>query len=532
MTVLPVIARELRAAARHPFTYYLRVLGATALLVAFLIFLLDYGLQQNLGGRLFGTLHFTLFWAIWVLVPLLTADCISRERREGTLGLLFLTQLNARDIVLAKGLAHGLRALTLWLAVLPVVTIPFLLGGVGWREAVLSVLVNFNAICWALAVGLVASAWSKRWLRAMLRAVILAAISLLTLGIGVGWTVWSSLSPWWPGSRGPHLGEILLGGFVFAQAPSLWPRLLGLTSLRQLLWAMGELTALSVLALMAAVLLAGRRTGRTWQEEPPSQRRIWWQKKFFTPILWLRLFRRWMRWKLERNPIGWLEQRTWSGRLVTWAWLAVIISFYSAAFTHPGFYGGGDQLQYLMAWLLAGSIALTTAGSFRRERETGVMELLLVSPLGEREIIAGRLRGLWGQFLPAVGLLLGVWLYLSHLLPQDGDIVVIFFFAGTFLLLPVIGLYFSLCCRNFITAFLAILTVGLAVPLVVPALLSWLWWLFMNNPAFASYYPSYEWEFRPSVPAVVCQAAVAWFCWTRLRRRLKRRAFPLERVAA
>jgi len=28
-------------------------------------------------------------------------------------------------------------------------------------------------------------------------------------------------------------------------------------------------------------------------------------------------------------PLGGLEQRTWSGRLVTWGWFAVIISLYS-----------------------------------------------------------------------------------------------------------------------------------------------------------------------------------------------------------
>ena len=105
MTVLPVIARELRASARQPFTYYLRVLGVTALLLASLLFGLHFGFEPALGRQLFGGLHCTLFGAIWVLVPMLTADCISRERREGTLGLLFLTPLKGTDIVVAKGLA-------------------------------------------------------------------------------------------------------------------------------------------------------------------------------------------------------------------------------------------------------------------------------------------------------------------------------------------------------------------------------------------------------------------------------------------
>src|SRR6266702_519859 len=134
MIVLPVISRELRASARQSFTYNLRTLGVAALLLASLFFGINHGFGPTMGGQLFGSLHFTLFWAIWILVPLLTADCISRERREGTLGLLFLTRLNAQDIVAAKGLAQGLRALTLWLAVAPVLTVPFLLGGVSRSE--------------------------------------------------------------------------------------------------------------------------------------------------------------------------------------------------------------------------------------------------------------------------------------------------------------------------------------------------------------------------------------------------------------
>ena len=78
-----------------------------ALLLAGVLFGLNYGFGSNRGGALFGSLHSALFLAIWVLVPLLTADCISRERREGTLGLLFLTRLRAGGIVVAKGLVQG-----------------------------------------------------------------------------------------------------------------------------------------------------------------------------------------------------------------------------------------------------------------------------------------------------------------------------------------------------------------------------------------------------------------------------------------
>src|ERR1041385_9088455 len=115
-TVLPIIGRELRAESRHAFTYWLRALGASVLLIIFAAMTID--AQDNaagLGAALFGNLNTAMFVAIWVLVPLLTADCLSRERREGTLGLLFLTPLTSRGVVLAKSLIHALRAATLLL---------------------------------------------------------------------------------------------------------------------------------------------------------------------------------------------------------------------------------------------------------------------------------------------------------------------------------------------------------------------------------------------------------------------------------
>src|SRR5258705_8240668 len=138
MTLLPVIARELRVSARQPFSYNVRTLAASALLLTSVIVGLRGCFEPNNGGALFVSLHGTMFFALWILVPLLTADCLSREKREGTLELLFLTRLKAHDIVLAKSVAHFLRGLTLWLAVLPVCTLPFLIGGIGWHEALFS----------------------------------------------------------------------------------------------------------------------------------------------------------------------------------------------------------------------------------------------------------------------------------------------------------------------------------------------------------------------------------------------------------
>src|SRR3954471_21180692 len=132
----PVILRELKAGSRQRGTYYLRMLAAGLAITMCGWFCLTisvrFGMQQQ-GGLLFQGLHPLLLVTIGVVVPLMTMDCISREKREGTLGLLFLTNLKARQIIFAKVIAHGLRAATLWLAVIPVMALPLLMGGVDWR---------------------------------------------------------------------------------------------------------------------------------------------------------------------------------------------------------------------------------------------------------------------------------------------------------------------------------------------------------------------------------------------------------------
>jgi ABC-type transport system involved in multi-copper enzyme maturation permease subunit len=530
MTVLPVIARELRASARQPFTYYLRVLGVTALLLASVLFGLQVGFRPAFGRELFAALHCALFGAIWLLVPMLTADCISRERREGTLGLLFMTPLKGRDIVVAKGLVHGLRAVTLGVAVVPVLTIPFLLGGVSWIEALLAVLINANAMCWALAAGLLASAWGKAWHRTLLAAALLAFAFFLLFQTMTGWFLLQTFGRgryyvrpmnWNPANAG------LAAGSAFVMLTDWFGRgSMGWSSVRQLLSVLGGSTLCSLLVLLCAVLAAGAKTRRSWQEEPPSRRQLWWRETFCTPVLWLAFFRRWMRRKLERNPIGWLEQRTWSGRLVTWSWFAVLVSIYSMVLADQSFFQNANRLHSILGWLLAGSMALSAAGSFRRERETGVLELLLVSPLGESQIISGRLGGLWSQFAPAAGLLLVGWAYCSTFLPGGADAGAFLFFLVTFLTVPVFGLYFSLRCRNFLTAFLSTVAVGLLLSLVLPTAL---WVVFLRTGNVIPN-PGSAWEMHPSVGGAICQGILAVLCWDGLFRRLKKRAFPLERT--
>ncbi len=531
MNVLPVITRELRTQARQPFTYWLRVVGLVAMIGAAGAFVLEHGLTPGSGGRMFAFLHGTLLLSIWVLVPMSVADCLSQERREGTLGLLMLTPLRPWDIVLAKAAAHTLRAFTLWLVVLPVMALAFLQGGVGWREALLSTSINFSSLCAAVGAGVLASSYSKQWLRALSLAAILSGLTcglvavskILVLG-SIGMLIMPQPISF------PSLDQLLGGAWIYATDwQAMWSQMFSsfgmrASYLRALMFA-EVVSSLVVFSFSLGLLwLAARNVRRRWREEPPSARVQQMEKVFCEPVIGVAFLRGWMRRKLARNPIGWLEQRRWSGRLVTWAWFAIIISIQTAVLTDRNFifYSGGAQA--VLALLLACSMAASAAGSFRRERETGVLELLLVSPLTTGQIIGGRLRGLWGQFLPSIATLLGIWIYFETLRrPMEGNFIIMWFYLVTFSVVPVIGLYFSLRCKAFISAFLFTLAFVFVVPLGFVMLVRFVAWDSDTNSFF-------DGGTDPGTQMWFFQLVVAGYLLRRLHHKLSTRSFPLDHV--
>jgi ABC-type transport system involved in multi-copper enzyme maturation permease subunit len=208
--------------------------------------------------------------------------------------------------------------------------------------------------------------------------------------------------------------------------------------------------------------------------------------------------------------VGWLEQRSWSGRLVIWSWLAVVGCVYSSLFGNLALYQRSFHLlQNILATLLAGSIAVAAAGSFRRERETGVLELLLVAPLREWQIIAGRVRGIWVQFLPAICLLYGVWLFAATFLSSVSEVPFVLGHAVTFATLPVVGLYFSLTTSNFISALIWTLLLQIVLPEVA-------WLVYGSAVESISSWSSFLF---PAAARLLVAGLLAWRLWVRLKTR-------------
>src|SRR6266478_1896006 len=195
MAALPVIVRELRSQARQPLTHWLRLLGGMSVLAAIAVALWTLGAidtqarggnafpntVQTFGTTLFGKMNLFIFLAIWLFVPLATADAVSRERREGTLPLLYLTELHSFGIVVGKAFVHMLRSASLFLTMVPWLLLPLVFGGVSFNDVVMALMLDGSSVLLAQEAGLLASTIPRDWLKSVILALSFALVLLLIM---------------------------------------------------------------------------------------------------------------------------------------------------------------------------------------------------------------------------------------------------------------------------------------------------------------------------------------------------------------
>ena len=199
MTILPLFERELRVKARSPSCYWLRFAAALGgILVCLPTLMLNAGLGSSpaqMGAFAFNGLVLAAF-ILCCVSGFMTVDGISRERREGTLGLLFLTRVRVVDVLLGKFGAAGLAALCALAACVPVLIVPILTGGVSGGEAARKMFVLFDTLMMSLAAGLWASARGRGWWSSARSSVLMLAF--LVFGPLL-------LGAMFPGSASPHI---------------------------------------------------------------------------------------------------------------------------------------------------------------------------------------------------------------------------------------------------------------------------------------------------------------------------------------
>ncbi len=163
MKLLPIAERELRVASRRRGTYWTRFASAALGIGALGLILLSTTRLRPVDQSqiLFVTLSVIAFVYCLVSGVLTTADCVSEERREGTLGLLFLTNLRGYDVVVGKLAASSARSILVLVALLPVIAIPVLMGGVEGRVVAMVAMVLGNTLFLSLVIGVLASVLSR-----------------------------------------------------------------------------------------------------------------------------------------------------------------------------------------------------------------------------------------------------------------------------------------------------------------------------------------------------------------------------------
>lgn len=486
MRFLPIVERELRVASRRRGTYWLRSWVALAVIVVsawiFLFSLNDP--PRAIAKSLFyvltgGALFFCLLAGLRS-----TADCLSEEKREGTLGLLFLTDLKGYDVVLGKLVASSLNGFYGLLAILPVMGIPLLLGGVAPGEFARVAVVLVNTLFFSMCLGMFASAMSRSTRKAI------GATFLLVLIFTAGFPAWGAWLAW------KHQWRMVENMMFFPSAVYSYGMALdqpfNRIGLKGFYWSLGVVHALAWIFLGLACLIAPR----SWQDRPMSARgqrwRALWQFLSFGNVAERVSFRTRL---LNQNAFYWLAARARLKPAWVWVMLAAVACVWTwgALKYHRDWFNEGIYIAtaFLLNSVLKNWLASEAAQQLSEDRKMGTLELLLSTPLTVKEILRGQALALRRQFLAPVAFTLVAELVMmlagttENLTGGDRPAWVSFWIAGMFMLvadlvaLYWVGMWMGLAAKNpkralsdTVGRVLAVPWVGFAVFMTLMAVIS------------------------------------------------------------
>jgi ABC-type transport system involved in cytochrome c biogenesis permease component len=383
MTFLPVVERELRVAARRSGTYWSRLAAAIfgwAVAAWILTAASDIGMQT--GAIVFQVLAALLFVYAALAGLLATADCLSEEKRDGTLGLLFLTDLKGYDVVFGKLASTSVRTICGVLAVTPALAVSIVLGAVTQGEVVRVMLLAVNLLFFFLSVGLFASAICRQDNRALGLGAIMSAALLTGIPAVARLKFMHISNPDAAFLFSPAFGCFTAFDAFYDKFPHSW------------FWLNCLMTQVFAWSLLG---FACRIVPRSWQDSSAgnaSRRRLVKVKK--------------IRGTGERkevlavNVFLWRAARPGMHRAVVWlALLALVVLWFAmdSLFPKLRFDIGPDLLILLLAGvILKAWLASEASATLSADRRNAALELLLTTPLPEQEILKGQRLALWRQF--------------------------------------------------------------------------------------------------------------------------------------
>jgi len=400
MRILPIVGRELRVASRKRGTYWTRVIAAALALLLMGSFLGAWSATRQITGANSGQILFSILkWLCFVFAcgggMFLTSDCLSEEKRDGTLGLLFLTDLRGYDVVLGKLIATSFRAFYGLLAIFPELGLTLMLGGVSGTEFWRTILAICNALLFSLAAGVFVSALSRDTLKAMSATLLLCALALGGPALLDLWRadwddsnfeiLWSLSSPvcafvcsshprdphFWLAVAVPHAASWFLLGLACLAVPRTWQEKANVGS---------------------AGIALGVRVSRSWKSNRPR----------------VATKSRGAKW-LEINPLVWLAGRdVWVMRCASTLALAAagLSAFLYLKLDPTPFLGVMSAIHALLVLVLYIWVAAQASRFFVEARRHGALELILCTPIPIPQIIGGQWAALQRMFVLPAGVFL------------------------------------------------------------------------------------------------------------------------------
>jgi ABC-type transport system involved in multi-copper enzyme maturation permease subunit len=461
----PVFARELAIAPRRSRIYIQRTayVGALLLLMstAWLV-LTGTQIVRDVGDLArFGTVLFQILAPLQLALAvffsaILAAGAVAQEKDRRTMVLLLLTRLSNSELVLGKLLASLLHVLVLLVAGLPLFMLAALLGGVSFGQIGRMMAVTLTSVLVCGSLGSTLALWREKTFQA-----VAATVLVLVLWLALGELLAAGI-----------LGDPLAGSSARAWAVALSPWQAILDACRP--FAPTEASAgplgspisvflLNAVGMSALLNLVGVAKVRAWnttredrpalaEKESPGPEAAGVQEPRSpagvspTRQVW-------------DNPVLWREIRTWAyGRRMLVIRLAYLLLFALAAGSLHWMMRGGQpvtlgQGALALLPLLVLSLVLVNAQavtSMTAERDLRAFDLLLVTDLTPKEIVFGKLCGIFynTKEMVVLPLLLCVWLGLTGSIDWENLLYLLGGVAVLYVFVAVLGIHAGMTYEN------------------------------------------------------------------------------------
>ncbi|MBC7967619.1 MAG: ABC transporter permease subunit [Fuerstia sp.] len=183
---LPLLKRELIENSHKKRTYVLRILVALIFMLVMLIFYSEQigrhtSVLQVMGqGRHLATVLLVCnLGAIYVRLPAMACSAISSERERQTLSLILITRITPGGLVAEKFLSRLVPMIALMLITLPMLSIAYMLGGLRLQAVFAALLGLFTAAVQVNSAAIMCSALFRTALEAFWATYLLFAIMAL-----------------------------------------------------------------------------------------------------------------------------------------------------------------------------------------------------------------------------------------------------------------------------------------------------------------------------------------------------------------